>query len=348
MAHDGEGLVLMRVFLSYRREDSAAHAGRLADALRTRLGPDGVFLDVAAIRPGTDFTAAIDDALGRSDAVLVVIGPRWLSAATQDGRPRLADPQDYVRREVSEALDSALPVVPVLVGGASLPAAQDLPDELAPLARRQAVALDDSTWHRDVDALLDSLTGGTPGAAGRGRRAVAAVVVALLVVGAVTAAVLLWPDPEGAGDPGGSGDGSSDSEQSRGPCPGPDGDTETLFGPDAAAVGRIDGEDGPLEFTITAATARPLGEGRWEVVLDTVLSNERSDVVEHGYYHYDQLEVARFPFREQSCFTPNPELVGAGQRGRAQVGFEVDVDPAQGLSVIVRNGDTSDTVALTS
>ena len=338
----------MRVFLSYRREDSAAHAGRLADALRERLGADGVFLDVAAIRPGTDFTAAIDDALGSTDAVLVVIGPRWLSAAGDDGRPRLADPQDYVRREVAGALGSGLPVVPVLVGGASLPAAGDLPDELTALARRQAFVLDDTTWHRDVDGLLDSLTGAAPGAGRRGRRTLAALGAAVLVAGVVTAAVLLRPDPEGGGDPGGSGDDSSSSAGVLPACPEPDGDTQTLFGPGGAAVGRIDGDDGPLEFTITAASARPLGAGRWQVVLETVLSDEGADGTYHGAYHYDQLEVAAFPFEPATCFTANPDFVGPGQRGRAEVGFEVDVDPAGGLAVIVRNGDTTDRVPLTS
>lgn len=330
----------MRVFLSYRREDSAAHAGRLADALRARLGPEGVFLDVAAIRAGTDFTAAIDDALGRTDAVLVVIGPRWLSAVTDDGRPRLADPQDYVRREVSGALGSGLPVVPVLVGGASLPAAEDLPDELTALARRQAFALDDTTWHRDVDGLLDSLAGRASDGGRRRRRTVAALGAVVLVAGAVTAAVLLRPDPDGSG---------AESSNAVPPaCPDRDEGTATLLGPGAAAVGRIDGADGPLEFTVTAAFARPLDEGRWEVVLETVLSNESADGTYHGDYHYDQLEVAQFPFRERSCFTPNPDFVGPGQRGRAEVGFEVDVDPAEGLSVIVRNRDTTDRVALTS
>lgn len=328
----------MRVFLSYRREDSAAHAGRLADALRTRLGPDGVFLDVAAIRPGTDFTTAIDDALERTDAVLVVIGPRWLSAATEDGRPRLADPDDYVRREVARALGSGVPVVPVLVGGAPLPAAEDLPDELAPLARRQAFTLDDTTWHHDLDGLLDSLEGRPAGVAPRRRRR-ALLVGAVALVAATVTGVVLWPDRDAGG--------SDDTSLSA--CPAPDGETETLFGPGGTAAGRIDGADGPLEFTITAASARPDGGGRWQVVLDTVLDAEGPDGIYHEANLYDTLEVARFPFGDDdySCFTADPTFVASGQRGRARVGFSVDVDPSQGLTVVVRHGDTSTRVPLT-
>jgi hypothetical protein len=85
---------------------------------------------VTAIAPGQDFTAAIDRALDDSDAVLAVIGPGWLTAATPQGAPRLFEAGDYVRLELARALNRNLRVVPVLVGGASLPAVADLPDEL--------------------------------------------------------------------------------------------------------------------------------------------------------------------------------------------------------------------------
>ena len=121
----------MRVFLSYRRDDVGGHAGRLSDALVDRLGRDQVFYDVTTIGAGRDFTMAIDQALASSDATLAVIGPGWLRAATADGSPRLFEPDDFVRRELARALASGLPVVPVLVGGAALPAATELPDDLA-------------------------------------------------------------------------------------------------------------------------------------------------------------------------------------------------------------------------
>jgi hypothetical protein len=136
----------VRVFVSYRRSDVGGNAGRLCDALDNRLGRDMVFHDVSAVAAGRDFTVEIDAALASSDAVLAVIGPGWLSATTPDGRPRLVDPDDFVRRELVAALRTDTPVVPVLVGGASLPSADQLPDELAGLAQRQAVVIRDEAF----------------------------------------------------------------------------------------------------------------------------------------------------------------------------------------------------------
>jgi hypothetical protein len=149
----------VQVFLSYRRGDVGGYAGRLTDALRQRLGADSVFQDVVAIAPGQDFTVAIDRALDDCDAVLAVIGPGWLTAATPQGAPRLFDADDYVRLELARALDRNVRVVPVLVGGAALPAASELPDDLKGLVRRQAVVLHDETWHQDVNGLVGSLRG---------------------------------------------------------------------------------------------------------------------------------------------------------------------------------------------
>ncbi|HEX6876485.1 MAG TPA: toll/interleukin-1 receptor domain-containing protein, partial [Nocardioidaceae bacterium] len=149
----------MRVFLSYRRGDAGAYAGRLSDSLRERLGAKSVFQDVTAIAPGQDYVAVIDRALGDSDAVLAVIGTGWLTAANPEGTRRLSDPDDYVRLELGRALRQSVRVVPVLVGGATVPAAPDLPDELQGLVNRQAVVLHDETWHQDVDGLVRSLRG---------------------------------------------------------------------------------------------------------------------------------------------------------------------------------------------
>ena len=104
----------MRIFLSYRREDSSAWAGRLRDVLASRVGEENVFQDVTAVRPGQDFRAAIDGALGRSDAVLAVIGPHWLTAASADGLRHLTDEHDHVRAELSAALRLGALIVPVI------------------------------------------------------------------------------------------------------------------------------------------------------------------------------------------------------------------------------------------
>jgi hypothetical protein len=145
------------VFISYRREDSPGHAGRIFDRLEARFGADIVFMDVHALDAGVDFAAAIDRAVGSSAALLAIIGPDWLAAADGDGRRRLDDPRDFVRLEIGGALKRGIPVVPVLVDDADLPAADDLPHDLRPLVGRHAVVLRDSRWDADFDELAQSL-----------------------------------------------------------------------------------------------------------------------------------------------------------------------------------------------
>ena len=147
----------MKVFLSYRRDDSAAYAGRLRDTIAAHLGAGNTFLDVSTIRVGEDFEVATGRALDAADVELVVIGPDWLRVGP-DGTSRLSDPGDYVRLEVLRALQRDMPVVPVLVGGAELPEPAAVPEELRPLLLRQAVRLRDESWHEDVSALLDALS----------------------------------------------------------------------------------------------------------------------------------------------------------------------------------------------
>jgi len=155
-----------RLFLSYRREDSAGHAGRLADHLLDRFSSGSVFMDVESIGAGADFTTEIESAIGQADAVLVLIGPGWLEARTASGSRRLNEPEDFVRREIEVALASEVWVIPVLVGGASMPAETELPESIAPLARRNALELLDRRWREDVDALVDVLEGRERGGIG--------------------------------------------------------------------------------------------------------------------------------------------------------------------------------------
>ncbi len=155
------------LFISYRREDSAGFAGRLADALEARFASDQVFRDVDDIQPGEDFVAAIHDRLRAMDAVLVLIGPRWLTAV-KDGARRLDDPRDFVRLEIDTALELGKPVIPVLVGGETMPAEQDLPEPLRALARRQAFNLSDAAWKADVARLVEALGQGGRGGGRRG------------------------------------------------------------------------------------------------------------------------------------------------------------------------------------
>lgn len=145
------------IFISYRREDAAGHAGRLFDRLKARFGPAAVFMDVEGIDAGVDFVERIDAAVGSCDVLLAVIGRHWLDARNADGARRLDDPRDFVRLETGAALARGIRVIPVLVEGAAMPTQEALPEALRPLARRQAVELRDSRWDADVEHLLRTL-----------------------------------------------------------------------------------------------------------------------------------------------------------------------------------------------
>ncbi len=143
------------IFISYRREDSSGHAGRLCDRLSARFGDDRVFMDIQDIHPGQNFVRSIEDTIATCDGVVAVIGPRWLEMVKQ--RAQLED--DFVRHEISAALRRGVTVIPVLVGGARMPDIADLPIELAELGRRQAIEVRDEKFAADVDALEDALRG---------------------------------------------------------------------------------------------------------------------------------------------------------------------------------------------
>src|SRR4051812_27410931 len=107
------------IFISYRREDSAPHAGRLYDLLCARFGADKVFMDVDDIPPGADFAAHIGAKVASCDAMVVVIGKNWLDARNQAGQLRLSDPSDFVALEVALGLQRSILMIPTLVGGAT-------------------------------------------------------------------------------------------------------------------------------------------------------------------------------------------------------------------------------------
>lgn len=148
---------MAEIFLSYRRSDAPSATGRLADTLATVFGAERVFRDVLGIAPGSDFEAALQRSIGGARVLLAVVGPGWLDARDAQGRRRLEDPADMVRQEIVAALDAGLAVVPVLVEGARMPAAPDLPAALQAFARCQAVALDDTRWADDTRRLAETL-----------------------------------------------------------------------------------------------------------------------------------------------------------------------------------------------
>jgi len=114
-------------------------------------------MDVAGIEAGRDFRKAIEESVANCGVLLVVMGPSWLTAANERGARRLDDPADFVREEVASALRRDIPVIPVLVRGATMPRVEDLPDDLKDLAYRNCVELTHARWRSDVQLLLEPL-----------------------------------------------------------------------------------------------------------------------------------------------------------------------------------------------
>lgn len=152
---------MTRVFISYRREDTSGHAGRLLYPLRRRYGRAHVFMDVTGIAPGDEYAPVIERTIAASDVVLVVIGREWLTCRNAAGGRRLDDPGDFLRLEITSALRVGRKIIPVLVEDAPLPPESEVPPDLRPLFAHQAMPLNDRSWDRDVEDLMRAIGPGT-------------------------------------------------------------------------------------------------------------------------------------------------------------------------------------------
>ena len=143
------------VFLSYRRDDAGPYA-RLLQLLLSQRVPDAlVFMDLDSIEPGLDFAEVIEEALNSCAVLVALIGRQWATVTDEDGARRLDNPDDYVRFEVTTALERGVRVIPVLIDGARALRRQDLPEELHKLARLNAAKLSFDRYRDDADRLLD-------------------------------------------------------------------------------------------------------------------------------------------------------------------------------------------------
>jgi pterin-4a-carbinolamine dehydratase len=147
-------LVVSKIFVSYRREDSGAITRHLADDLIRTFGPNAVFIDTDTIRLAQNWKKEIEQALHESSLVVVVVGARWLFLQDPDGRRRIDNENDWVRGEILAAIKNEKTLLPILVSGATLPGAQALPDCLRPLLDSQAYELNDKYWARDTSYFI--------------------------------------------------------------------------------------------------------------------------------------------------------------------------------------------------
>lgn len=148
---------MVNIFISYRRDDSAGYAGRLADSLEALVGSGNIFRDVEDINPGDDFVKAIEQNLRRAKVLLIIIGRNWLTAKDDQGVSRLRNPKDFVRLEIETALRLGHQIIPVLIDDALMPAPEDLPESIAAITYRQALVCSDSRWDEDVNRLFGVL-----------------------------------------------------------------------------------------------------------------------------------------------------------------------------------------------
>src|SRR5262245_12269522 len=142
-----------KILVSYRRADSDAITGRIFDRLAQHYGRESIFRDIDSIPPGIDFREHINNALHETNALLVVVGSKWLGS--KGGRARIADDADPVRIEVETAMKRGITVIPVLIGNTKMPGASQLPDSIKDLAFRNAVRIDPGT---DFDHHCQRLT----------------------------------------------------------------------------------------------------------------------------------------------------------------------------------------------
>jgi hypothetical protein len=206
-----------KIFINYRRGDDPGNTGRLFDRLQDAFAPDQLFLDVDNIAPGLDFVRVLHERVSECDIVLAVIGKSWIDARDATGARRLDDPNDFVRVEIASALSQDKRVIPVLVGEAQMPRAEELPEDLQPLARRNAVRLTHERFRADMQGLikavqqaLEEKTGDHgAGAQQRGQDAAAkgmlfrpaTVVPSVIAVVLIAAAVLFWIKGKSAPSP---------------------------------------------------------------------------------------------------------------------------------------------------
>ncbi len=147
-----------RIFISYRRSDTKQIAGRICDRLIQKFGRDAVFMDIDNIPAGADFHEFIDETVAKADAVVLLIGDGWVSAADDRGSRRLDNPNDFVRIEIEMALKRKVPIIPVLIDGAAMPREEQLPGSLHPLLRKNAVPVDAGRdFHSHMDRLIPQL-----------------------------------------------------------------------------------------------------------------------------------------------------------------------------------------------
>lgn len=146
-----------RIFISYRRSDAKGYAGRLSDSLEEHFGNNRVFRDIEDIKGGAAFGEVIEANIQSADAVIILIGPSWLSVTGEGNVPRLQEEGDWVAQEIASAIELGIPLFPVLIEQTPMPRQAELPERLHPILKYNAITLSDNSWSSDVQRLAKFL-----------------------------------------------------------------------------------------------------------------------------------------------------------------------------------------------
>jgi hypothetical protein len=146
-----------QIFISYRREENQWSARSLHDRLCRHFDPERIFMDIDAIGLGDDFVEIIETTVAKCDVLIAVIGKNWAASKDEHGDRRLDNPEDFVRMEIRAALKRKIRVIPVLVDGVLMPRSTDLPEDLKPLVRRNALAITAASFVGDCQRLVAAI-----------------------------------------------------------------------------------------------------------------------------------------------------------------------------------------------
>lgn len=146
-----------RMFISYRRVDTKSRVLALTRDLALHFGPEAVFVDTDKIRTGSRWRDRLQEGLEAASVLLVSIGEKWFSATDQFHRRRIDNEDDWVRREITYALEQDKAIIPILLDGQPALVRDALPVEIQALAEYQAIELRESDWQYDLDRLLHRL-----------------------------------------------------------------------------------------------------------------------------------------------------------------------------------------------
>jgi hypothetical protein len=149
-----------KIFINYRRDDSAPHALNVAQYLENTFGKRNIFIDIDRLRAGLKFRTVLEDKLGQCKVMLAIIGPNWIDARDgKTGSRRIDNPEDWVRVEIERALARNIPVIPILLDGARMPKASQLPKDLKELSKRGGIHISDASFYEDMVKLMRGLEG---------------------------------------------------------------------------------------------------------------------------------------------------------------------------------------------